>query len=74
MGTVERQYRVDTHVGTVVLSLLPSPGMMWADWKAGVIGFNHFVGNFETVEVLFSVKKRGEPRLLAWGYLAYMKA
>ena len=48
--------------------------MMWADWKAGVIGFNHFIGNFETVEVLFSVKKRGEPGLLAWGYLAYLKA
>ena len=73
IGTVERQYRVDSNIGSVVLSLSPSPRMTWADLKAVVIGFTQFMGRFETLEVFFSVKRRGEPKLLALGYLAFLK-
>lgn len=71
MGTADRRYREDVATGTVVLSLAPSPRMTWSDWKAGLMGVNSFVGSYQTVEFLFSIRRLGEETMLGLGYLAY---
>ena len=73
MGTADRRYRMDVDTGTVVLSLAPSPRMTWSDWKAGLMGVNTFVGSYQTVEFLFSMRRLGENRMLGLGYLAYSR-
>ena len=71
MSLEEHQYRVDCFTGTVVLSVSPAPGMTWGVWMAGVMGLNGVMKNFETVEMTFVVRRRGEEALLALGHLAY---
>ena len=73
MSLEEHQYRVDCSTGIVVLSLSPAPGMTWGVWMAGVIGLNSVMRNFETVEMTFVVRRRGEEALLALGHLAYFR-
>ena len=74
MGTADHQYRSNTDVGDVVLSLAPSRSMTWRDWRVGLIGLNYLVHAYDTVEFMFSMKKRGEDIVIGLGYLAYTRS
>ena len=71
MGTGDHRYREDVDTGTVVLSLTPSARMTWRDWRAGLMGVGFFVGSYETVEFIFSMRRLGEQPVIGLGYLAY---
>lgn len=69
MGLEEHKYSVGFLLGPVVLSVSPAPGMTWGVWRAGIIGLNRIVGDYETVEMTFVVRRRGEEAVLGLGYL-----
>ena len=73
MGLEEHQYRVDSYKGTVVLSLSPAPGMTWGCWMAEMIGLASFWSDYETMEMIFVVRRRGEEAVLALGHLVYVR-
>ena len=73
MGLEELRYRVDYHTGTVALTLSPAPGTTWRYWRAGLVGLTAFMRGFETVEMTFVVRKRGEEAVLALGHLIYLR-
>ena len=73
MSTEDHHYAADWDAGTVVLSLVPSHGMTWGVWRAGIMGLGQMWSEFKAVEMIFTLRRSGEDLVLGSGYLAYSR-
>ena len=53
--------------GVVVLTLYPEASMIWREWAEAIRGLEWYIGQYEAVDVLFTVGVEGKGSTVASG-------